>query len=331
MNALLRFFMLILSAMLYILLLPAIYFSPTPGEWLNLISLTLFALGVPITLIIYGKNKKVPWYVIAMEIVIILIFLSIPPSNDREWARDVERIPIIKFHKNKDSVLIKNIRSFKYKTANFFEPNYIDAEYNLNTLNSAYYILSYWNGNKAIAHSMLSFGFADGRYLCVSVETRREKNEPQTGLRGLYNQYELIYIFAEEKDTLLLRSNFRDEEVYLFPLKPKKQENIKKVFRELLSRAHKLEKTPEFYNTLKENCFLSLFKDIKKVTGEPSGLDYRLILNGFSDKMGFERGWFKTNGLTFEVFKDLHHINKYIENDSNPAKNFSKKIRNKSQ
>jgi hypothetical protein len=63
------------------------------------------------------------------------------------------------------------------------------------------------------------------------------------------------------------------------------------------------------------------------VTGEPSGFDYRLILNGYSDQMGYERDWFKTEGLPFDEFRKKHHINQYIENDPNPEKNFSKKIR----
>lgn len=312
---------------LYLLYFPAIDFFPYPWSFLKIISILLYGTGIPILFYLSLKNKTFLWYITGVYLIIAVIYYSLPASNNRDWEPSVAKIPIVRFNKNGDKVIIKNIRSFKYKTENDFDPIYVNREYDMKLLDSAYYILSYWDNNKAIAHSMLSFGFKDGKFLSISVETRREKGEPQTGLRGIYNQYELIYIFADESDLLLLRTNYRNEEVFVYPLKIKKNENLKKVFLEFMHRAQKLEKYPEFYNTLKENCFLSLFKDIKKVTGEPSGLDYRMILNGYSDRMGFERDWFKTNGLPFNKFRQKHHINKYIQTDINPAENFSKKIR----
>jgi len=311
----------------YFLYFPAVNFFPYPWSFLKIISVIVYGTAIPLLFFLSRKNRIFLWYITGIYILIALIYYSLPASNNRDWEPSVARIPIVRFDESGNKVFIKNVRSFKYKTENDFEPVYTDKEYDLKKLNSAYYILSYWDNNKAVAHSMISFGFSDGQFLCISVETRREKKEPQSGLRGLYNQYELIYIFADESDLLLLRTNYRHEQVFVYPLKIKKKENLRKVFVEFMHRAQKLEKYPEFYNTIKENCFLSLFKDIKRVTGEPSGFDYRLILNGYSDQMGYERDWFKTEGLPFDEFRKKHHINQYIENDPNPEKNFSKKIR----
>lgn len=311
----------------YLWCIPAIYFLNLPWEWLRLTIMWIYIIAVPLALIIFRKNKHSLWPIAGVSLFFGIWFSLIPPSNNKNWEISVAKQPRVKFDGN--LVHITNIRSFIYKTPDEFKTRYISGTYNLDNIDSADYILSYWDGNTKVAHSMLSFGFKDGRHICVSVETRREKNEPQTGLRGLYNQYELIYILADESDLLLLRTNYRKEEVYVYPLKPAKPENIRKVFVEILKQVKKLETHPTFYNTIKHNCFTTLMQDIKRVTSNPSYFDYRVIFNGLSDQMGYEKGWFKTDGLPFDKFKELHHINKYIQNDPNPYINFSQKIRPK--
>lgn len=309
----------------YLWLIPAVYFLNLPWNWLRTTLACIFALGIPAALIIFRKNKHSLWGIAGVCLFFGIWFSLIPPSNKRNWTKDVAVLPSITF--NGDEVTIKNIRHFKYRGEHDFIPSYYDAVFNLNDLQGADYVLSYWDNNTLVAHSMLSFGFKDGRHICVSVETRREKGEPQTGLRGIYNQYELIYIIADESDLLLLRTNHRGEQVYVYPLHPKKPENIRKVFVEILRQAQQLEKHPQFYNTLRDNCFTTLLQDVRRVTGNPAYTDYRVLLNGLSDELGYEKGWFETGGMSFSEFKRTHHINQYVVNDPEPEKNFSKKIR----
>jgi hypothetical protein len=309
----------------YLWAIPAVYFLNIPWEWLKILMTILFTVIVPVLIVLSRKDKRFLWWASGLSLFFGIWFSMIPPSNNRNWTRDVARIPLVTI--DGDKVRIKNIRNFTYTTEKEYTPSYYDGTYNLNDLTGADYILSYWDGNTLVAHSMFSFAFKDGRHIAVSVETRREKGEPQTGLRGLYNQYELIYILADESDLFLLRTNYRKEDVYLYPLKPKDPENIKKVFLEIMSQIIKLGKQPVFYNTLKDNCFTTLLYDVRNVTGNPPIWDYRVICNGLSDQMGYERGWFKNEGSSFSEFKKKHHINQYVENDPNAKQDFSKKIR----
>ncbi len=314
-----------LLSLYYLWCIPAVYFLNLPWEWLRIALSVIFAITVPIFIFLSRKNKRWLWGAAGLSLFFGTWFSMIPPSRDRNWTPDVAREAIVRI--DSDIVTIKNIRNFTYKTEKDYTVSYYDAAYDLNTLVTADYILSYWDGNKIIAHSMLSFGFKDGRHLCVSVEVRREIGEPQTGLRGIYNQYELIYILADESDILLLRTNYRKEEVYLYPLHPKHPNTIKKVFIEVLNQVVKLEKQPMFYNTLRHNCFTTLLQDVRNVTGKPPLWDYRVLCNGLSDKMGYEKGWLYTDDLSFEDFKHKHHINQYVNDDPDAKTKFSQKIR----
>ena len=71
----------------------------------------------------------------------------------------------------------------------------------------------------AIAHIMLSFGFAGRDYVTISIETRKEVGESYDTIRGFFRQYELIYIVGDERDLIRLRTNYRKnppEDVYLY-------------------------------------------------------------------------------------------------------------------
>ena len=49
--------------------------------------------------------------------------------------------------------------------------------------------------------------FDDGRHLAVSIETRKERGEVYSALRGFFRQYELYYVVADERDVVRLRTN----------------------------------------------------------------------------------------------------------------------------
>jgi hypothetical protein len=68
-----------------------------------------------------------------------------------------------------------------------------------------------------MAHPIVSFQFADGPPLCFSIETRKEIGESYFAIGGLYRQYELIYVCADERDVIRVRTNYRHgEDIYLY-------------------------------------------------------------------------------------------------------------------
>src|SRR4029453_14879563 len=79
-------------------------------------------------------------------------------------------------------------------------------------------VTSYWMG-PAIAHVFLSFGFTGDDYLAISIEVRKPNGSEYSPLGGLFRKYELIYVAADERDVIRLRTNYRrnpPEEVYVY-------------------------------------------------------------------------------------------------------------------
>jgi hypothetical protein len=68
---------------------------------------------------------------------------------------------------------------------------------------------------EAIAHTIISFGFADGQRLAFSIETRKERHEGFSSVAGFFKQFELAIVAADERDVIRVRSNVRGEDVRL--------------------------------------------------------------------------------------------------------------------
>ena len=117
---------------------------------------------------------------------------------------------------------------------------------------------------------MVSFGFDDGQFLAVSIETRKERSESYSALQGFFRQYELYYVFADERDVIRLRTDYRGEDVYLYhtTLTP---DQAREVLLSYVRRANALKERPEFYNALTSNCATNVLDHARD--GEASGRD----------------------------------------------------------
>lgn len=313
----------IVLGLLYIWSIGAVYYFWFIPEYLKTPVAWSFAVLVPLCLILFRHKGFVYWIVLLICLSIAAYYKFEPASNAGDWQTNWAVMPSVTIKGNEAN--IKNIRDFQYRSETDFTPHYYDKTFNLNDLDSLYYILSYWDGNKAVAHSIISFGFKSGDYLCVSVETRLKKGQAQTAIGGLYNQYGLLYILADERDVLRLRTNYRKEEIYMYQVKAPK-ENIKALFLTIMRKSDDLNAHPQFYNTIKHNCLTSLLSDVQKAKGERIEFDYRYIANGYSDELFYDRGAFLDEIKPFTEFKKVHHINQYIKDDST-IKDYSKTIR----
>jgi len=215
-------------------------------------------------------------------------------------------------------------RNFDYKTQDDFTVRYYDKTFDLAKLETVDFIVSHWDNLEAIAHTFLSFGFAGGDYLAVSVEIRKERDEEYSAIKGFFKQYELVYVIGDERDLVRLRTNYRGEEVYLYPTTFSPDE-ARILFVDILRRVNKLAEKPEYYHTLGRNCTISLANHIDAIPGMKVAFHRKLLLNGYSDELAYERGRIRSN-LTFEETKRVHFISKIAQKyDDDPE--FSKKIR----
>ena len=248
---------------------------------------------------------------------------TVKPSNDRDWQPDVAVLPYATF--DGDRVTIHNIRNFDYRSETDYTPHYDDKTFDLRELETADLITSYWMGD-AIAHVMVSFGFADRDFVTVSIETRKEKGESYSTVNGFFRQYELIYIVGDERDLVRLRTNYRKdppEEVYLFRTNAPK-ENVRRLFLDYFKTINSLRDQPQFYNTLTTNCTTNVVRHTKV---NPGGGHYswKILLSGYAPLYAYERGRLDTS-IPFEELKKRSHINEAARAaDQDP--DFSRKIR----
>ncbi|RNC68263.1 MAG: DUF4105 domain-containing protein [Desulfuromonadales bacterium] len=304
----------------------AIYFSNLPSA-LRPIASGIFAL-VAVSLILSGlrKRKRRAWgaFLVVFAVVILAWWLLIPPSNNRDWQPDLAILSWADIAG--DKVTIHNIRNCDYRTETDFTVRHYDKTFDLSRLKGADFFLVYW-GSPKIAHTMMSFDFEGQGNVCFSIETRKEKGEAYSTVKGFFRQYELIYVVADERDLVRLRTNYREkgkgEDVYLYRLNAT-PEVARKVFLSYLREVNRLKERPQWYNALTENCTTSIRQHTMPYNPN-ARLDWRMIVNGYIDEMLYERKAIDTS-LSFAELKKRSYINpKAKAADNNPA--FSRLIR----
>src|SRR5262249_48349439 len=119
---------------------------------------------------------------------------------------------------NGDRLTIHNLRNADYRTEQDYTVRYEDRTYDLSKLRGLDLFMVYW-GSPFIAHTIMSWQFDAGSPLAISIETRKKVGQEYSAIEGFFKQYELIYVVADERDVIRLRTNYRGEEVYLYRLK----------------------------------------------------------------------------------------------------------------
>jgi hypothetical protein len=160
---------------------------------------------------------------------------------------------------------------------------------------------------KGPAHTLVSFGFADGSYVAISVELRREPGETFSPVKGLLKQYELMYVVADERDVIRLRTSHRHDDVFLYPVRAT-DEQRRQLFVSMLRRANRLREHPEFYNTLTNTCTTNIVRHVNAIAPKKIPFGYKVLLPGYSDRLAYDLGLLDTD-LPFAEAKARHHIN----------------------
>lgn len=260
---------------------------------------------------------------IFIVIVFIVFKLSTSPSNDRDWNEDQTTLPYATINKN--LISIHNIRDFKYASTTSYTPHYYDKTYDVNKLVRAWYVVEPFSGIPGSAHTLLSFEFEKDIFVAISVEIRKEKGESYNPIKGLFDQYELMYVIGDEKDLIKLRSNYRNDNVFLYPVRAQ-IEDVQALFIDMVTRANKLKESPEFYNTLTNTCTTNIVNHINKLRDQNIFLlNPRILFPENSDILAYKLGLLDTD-LPFEQARQKYLINdrahKYAD-----APDFSRKIR----
>ena len=220
------------------------------------------------------------------------------PSNLRDWSPDQAVLPYVQI--DGDAVHVHHVRNCKYLTADSYVLDYYDKTFDANRLETVDFIVVPFRGMPSLAHTMLSFGFDNGEYLAVSVEIRRVKGESYELLKGMMNHYELMYVVADERDVVKLRTNYRGDDVYLYRAKAT-PEQARTLFVDVMRRVNHLAEKPEFYNVFTNNCTTNIVEHINHVAPGKVPFSLKILLTGHSDRLAYDLGLLDTEGSFAEA------------------------------
>jgi len=253
-------------------------------------------------------------------IFIVLWWVSIAPSNSRDWSPDVARTAQALFQG--PSVTIENLRNFEYRSETDYEQRWERRTYNLNGIRGVDLFMSFW-GPTQIAHTIASWEFDDGQHLAISIETRKTKGQSYSAVRGFFRQYEIYYVVADERDLVGLRTNYRDEQVYLYHIRASASQ-ARALLIDYLKEVNRLAEHPQWYNALTQNCTTTIRGHTQNV-GAGGRLDWRLLANGHLDELLYERGQMDTH-LPFEEVRARSNITERAK-AAGDSPDFSARIR----
>lgn len=259
----------------------------------------------------------------------VLWWQSITPSNDRDWAPDVARMTTgslsLATHSGKQSsietsattplasdvtelVTLHNVRNFTWRSEDDIDERWETRHYDLAQLSSVDLIVSYWTV-PAIAHTLVSFGFNDGRHVVFSVEIRKEKGEEFSEIGGFLKRFELSVVAADERDIIGVRSKVRAEKVFLFRTQLNAADR-RALFLAYIDEANTLAATPRFYHTLTANCTTIVFGMMQRIIGDLPW-DYRLLASGYLPNYVYDLGGLDTR-YDFATLERMGYVSRRV-------------------
>jgi hypothetical protein len=305
----------------------ALTFSGPHSDTVRSILAAVFGITSLATLLALGFHRwrrQILAGYFALFTALLLGWLGIEPSNERDWQVDVAVLPYATIEDN--LITVHNIRNFDYRSETDYTPAYYDKRFDLNELDAVDVVASYWMG-PAIAHVFLSFSFADSGHLAISIETRKEKGEDYSSIKGFFRQYELIYIVADERDIIRLRTNYRQnppEDVYIYRVSGSLEEG-RQLFLEYMKKVNALKTQPEFYNTLTTNCTTNIWLN-SRVNRSHLPFSWKILASGYVPELLHEHSRLDNGNLPFPKIQEMAHINTRAQ-AANDAVDFSHRIR----
>lgn len=289
---------------------------------LRLLAVLVWGAGAVVTLVLWWRRRDarmaLPW--LAAMVALMAWWSTLQPTHNRVWADDVSRM--VSGRAQGSVVTLDQVRNFDWRSDTDYTQRWEARSYDLDRLRSVDVAMSYWMG-PAIAHTLVSFGFDDGRYLTFSIEIRKERGESFDAVKGFFKGYETVLIAADERDILRVRTNVRDEDMYLYRLKIS-PEAMRSLFLAYLDEGAKLKREPRFYNTLTANCTTIIFEMARRIDpGLP--LDWRLLASGYLDRYLFDIGAL-AGGRDFEALRRKAHVTERAR-AADKAGDFSARIR----
>ena len=306
----------------------AVYYCPLLPALFKPVIATVYLTGGIV--LFFRSTRKQRWLRnISVSIVVVYVFtLFQRPSLTRSWAEDNAVTPNIQI--DGDQVLVSGLRHSQYRSETDFDVYYRDVTFRLSQLDKVWFVVQRFTTLEGIAHNFLTFainGETETQFVSVSVEIRREIGETFSPLKGLYREYELIYVIADERDEIGARTVFRpDDRVYMYPVNANPRQ-VQQLFKDIAARMQQLKHAPEFYHSLLNNCTNNIVRHTYKLTPQPiNWLDPRIVAPGYADRFAFSTQLIGNEADTFESLQRRCRIDT-IAREAGITSQFSADIR----
>ncbi|HET7844302.1 MAG TPA: DUF4105 domain-containing protein [Xanthomonadales bacterium] len=304
----------------------AVALSPYASEAVRMTLAVAFAIALVVAFRAVRKQRGLGVAslatIAACAVPLLAAVLLLEPSNERDWALDQSRLPRVEIAG--DVATVHDVRNFRYRSTSDYDAAWEDRRYDLDEVESAWFIVEPFSSFAGAAHTFLSFGFANGDYLAVSVEIRKEKGESFSALKGLYRNYELMYVLGDERDLVALRTTYRKDTVYAYPLRVSKA-GMRAMLEDIFARANALAAAPQFYDSLTNTCTTNIAAVANDVKPGVVPFSWQLVLPGYSDERALALGLVAFDGDIAQA-RERFRINERADAAAGAA-DFSVRIR----
>jgi hypothetical protein len=156
-----------------------------------------------------------------------------------------------------DRATIHNYRDALHDPGVASVPRWTTQTFDLSAIEGMDLILQPFGDLKAMEHVMLSFHFADGRHVVVSMEARQARGAQFDPLAGFFRRDPLYPELATERDLFWERmARTPPDEIQIFPVRQSPQV-VRTYFERILRFTNEVHRKPKFYSTLTESCMTS--------------------------------------------------------------------------
>lgn len=262
---------------------------------------------------------------LASFLAVFACWLSLKPSNNRPWQPNVSETPWAEIAG--DRITIHNFRNCYYRHGADFTCEWLTKDVYLSQLRGVDLFVDYW-GSPWIEHPIVSFQFGDNDYVAASIEARYQVGQSYSPIRSFFRQFTLVYVLANERDLIRLRTNYRSgEDVYLYHLIAS-PEWSRQLFVQYLREANRLRDHPRWFNAATDNCTTNIFAQMAATGHLPAGssrYSWWILLNGRAPEMLYRGGNIAGN-LPFPELRKKAYINP-VANTLSDTPDFSRRIR----
>ncbi len=289
----------------------AIYSSNLP--WLGLcvvLALVFFVFGTW-SLWQPCRLRRIGMFAVA-HLGLLVWWSAIRPSHDRDWRADVAVVPraTIDGYRSK----LSGLPNFEYRSLGDYPVCHEEREFDLSNLTSLDFYVSYWAVG-LVGHTFVSFNFDKARPLCISIETRPEEGGGFVPIASLFKQLELINVVGDVRDNIGVRTNNRDQDVFLYRIRIQAA-TAGEILKVYLARFNVLAEGPEFYHLLSNRCTINIVSYANKI-GRVGRLNTNHLLNGFIHQYLYSSGMIEKN-QPFEELLRLTLINEVAKKQMVP-------------